>query len=236
MLYCNYHLRNMKILLLLLSLFSFNYLQAQNETYVELTTPKGLIVLKLYNETPKHRDKFLEVIKNGWYDGAQFNRIIQGFVIQGGMLDDEIEKREKRMDKPGPRIDEEIKDSLIHKKGALGAGRNSNPEKSSFVNQFYIVQGKTYTDQQLDSLEQGKMAGRQIPAWKRAIYKAEGGIPYLDNDFTIFGEVVVGLDIVDTIAALPTYPNDHPKSPCTIKFKVVKKKDAVKYSSHQAGK
>lgn len=197
-------------------------------TFVEISTPQGNILLLLYDETPKHRDMFVQAIRNGWYTGTEFNRIIPQFVIQGGMLDAVIEQREKMMDKPGPRIDAEFHDSLFHKKGALGAGRNDNPEKSSFVNQFYIVQGKKYTDAEMDELEKGRLKGRKIPAWKREVYRTTGGTPFLDNDYTIFGEVVQGLEVVDAIAATPTYENDHPKAPVKITLRVLKKKEAEK--------
>lgn len=219
----------MRLFFLFLLLATFGFAQKPTPVYVEITTPKGSIYLRLYDQTPKHRDMFVQMIRNGGYAGTEFNRVIQNFVIQGGMLDDVIEQREKTFDKPGPRIDAEIFDSLLHKKGALGMGRNENPEKKSFVNQFYVVQGKRYTDAELNELEQQKrMKGRKIPEWKREIYKTQGGTPFLDNDYTIFGEVVQGLDVVDSIAAIKTYKNDHPTAPVKISLRVMKKKDIEK--------
>lgn len=187
------------IVALLLSL-SVSFAKAQT-WYVQLSTPKGNMILMLYDETPKHRDNFLKGIKSGLFNGAGFNRVIKDFVSQGGELDDTILDREKlHPEIPLQRIDAEIKPDLFHKKGALGAGRNDNPEKSSYLDQIYLVQGKVRTDAELDIL--ASKSGHQFTPAQREVYKTIGGTPKLDGDYTIFGEVVQGMDVAEAINAV----------------------------------
>lgn len=169
----------------------------------------GDITLHLYEETPKHRDAFVQSIKKGLFDGAAFNRVIKGFVSQAGELDDVILEREAKQ--PGiqvSRIDAELVAGLIHKKGALGAGRNDNPEKSSYFSQIYLVAGKKHTAAQLDALEKKK--GIKFSPLQRQVYTTIGGTPHLDGDYTIFGEVVEGMEVADRINAVPTKQGDLP--------------------------
>jgi len=195
--------------------------------FVKLVTSKGDITLMLYEETPKHRDAFLETIKSGFYNEAQFNRVIKSFVSQAGELDDPILEREKlHPEIPVRRIPAEFSETLFHKKGALGAGRNDNPEKSDYYTQIYLVAGKIYTDQQLDLLEQKK--GRKFPLAQREIYKTIGGTPNLDQDYNIFGEIVSGLEVADAINTVPTDKTDLPLSPLKFKAEILSKKEAAK--------
>jgi peptidyl-prolyl cis-trans isomerase B (cyclophilin B) len=170
---------------------------------------------------------FLRMVRSGYYDNTLFNRVIKSFVIQGGELDDIIEAHEKSTGREGPRIEAELNDSLYHKRGALGAGRNDNPEKKSFVNQFYIVQGKKYTDEQLNDVETKRLKGRKIPAWQREIYKTTGGTPFLDHDYTIFGEVVTGMDVVDNIAAVETDKQDVPAEPVIVHMRILSRRESI---------
>lgn len=194
--------------------------------FVRLETTKGNITLMLYDQTPKHRDAFVKTIKQGLYDQAAFNRVIKGFVSQGGELDDTILDREKlHPEKPLVRIPAEIVPGLFHKKGALGAGRNDNPEHSSYFTQIYLVAGKPQTEEELNAMEKKK--GHQFSAAERAAYKKIGGIPRLDLDYTIFGEIVEGMDVADAINSSPTDKNDLPLTPITFTPKLLSKKEAA---------
>lgn len=214
-------------LCLFFMVFGLTVLQAQS-TFVRLLTNKGEIVLQLYDATPKHRDMFVRMIKEGLYKDAQFNRVIKGFVSQAGELDETILDREAlHPEQPLKRIDEEIKPDIFHKKGALGAGRNDNPEKRSYLTQIYLVQGKIQTDVQLDALEQKK--GMKFSAEQRKAYKTIGGCPNLDGDYTIFGEIVAGLDVAEAINSMATSKQDLPLIPVVFKAEVLKMKAAKQY-------
>jgi len=217
----------MKLFLIaLLFIFSTLMIKAQ-PSFVKLTTSKGNIIVMLYEETPKHRDAFLQTIKSGFYDNAQFNRVIKSFVSQGGELDDLILDREKlHPETQVRRIPAEFSETLFHKKGALGTGRNDNPDKSDYYTQIYLVAGKPYTDEQLDAIELKK--GRKFPLAQREIYKTIGGTPNLDQDYNIFGEVISGLEVADAINNVPTDKTDLPLSPVKFKAEILSKKEAVK--------
>jgi cyclophilin family peptidyl-prolyl cis-trans isomerase len=210
-----------KALLLLPLLFCTLVLSAQS-VQVLFETNKGNIKVMLYDQTPKHRDMFLSAIKKGEYKNAQFNRVIKDFVSQGGELDDTILNREKRHPELGAkRFPAELKPTLFHKKGALGAGRDDNPDKSSYFTQIYLVSGKVQADVQLDATEKKK--NRKIPAEQREIYKTIGGIPYLDQDYTIFGEIVEGMEIADAINTVATNKDDVPLTPVIFNISVIRK-------------
>lgn len=252
--------------------------KAEKYKYVVLETNQGIIKLKLYEDTPKHSSNFIKLVKEKHYDGLLFHRVINGFMIQGGSSDSRGAEKGKLLGggDPGYTIEAEIRPEHIHEKGALCAARQGdavNPEKRSSGEQFYIVQGKVYTDAELDKMEQSKLmeaknkfgmklfqpkqeefrryiAAQQqskadslirligseieaefkdytahlIPAGKREIYKTMGGTPFLDGEYTVFGEVVEGLDIVDKIASQKTGPNDRPEEDIVIlKAKLTKR-------------
>lgn len=256
---------------------------------VVISTEFGNIEIKLYDDTPKHKANFLKLAKEGFYDGTSFHRIIKEFMIQGGdpQSKDTTQKPPQLPNPNEPLLDAEISTKHIHKKGALAAARTSgqvNPEKKSSGTQFYIVQGKKFTDGALDTLElmqkqmrmrdfqftfinrpenewffkivsqdgDGKayddfrkkypdslknLEGRfkesfeaelknnpvEISKENRNIYKMIGGAPQLDNDYTVFGEVVSGLEIIDKIAAVETDDKDKPKKRIPIKVQVINK-------------
>lgn len=184
---------------------------------VEIKTNFGTMVLKLYNETPLHRDNFIKLVQEKFYDGVLFHRIIEGFMIQGGdpksinapdsvMLGDG--------EAPGDRIPAEFKNNLVHKKGALAAARDNNPEKASSNCQFYIVQGKkTETVDEINMMECNVRSANPSFTYsttQRNLYKTIGGTPFLDQNYTVFGEVVKGLEVIDKIAAMPKNDNDRP--------------------------
>ncbi|WP_316839227.1 peptidylprolyl isomerase [Pedobacter gandavensis] len=217
----------MKFLFSTLALSLLTVICFAQSRFVRLVTNKGNITLMLYDETPKHRDAFLKSIKNGIYNDAAFNRVIKGFVSQGGELDETILDREKLSpEKPLARIPAEIVPTLFHKKGALGAGRNDNPEHSSYLSQIYLVEGKKQTDDQLDALELQK--GKKFSSGQRATYKTIGGIPRLDWDYTIFGEIVEGMEVAEAINSTATDKNDLPLVPIKFTPKVLSQKEAAK--------
>ena len=195
-------------------------------TFVRFETKQGNILVMLYDETPRHKQMFLDQIKKGTYKKAEFNRVIKDFVNQGGELDDSILNREKRRPELGaPRFPAEIKPNLIHKRGTFGAGRDDNAEKASYFNQIYFVIGKKWTDELLDGVE--KRTGRKISAVHREIYKTVGGTPHLDGDYTLFGEIVEGLEVADAINSVKTDKNDVPLSPVIFNVSVLSKKEGI---------
>lgn len=202
-------------------------------TYVRLSTNKGDIVVMLYDATPAHRDMFVKGIKNGTYKNALFNRVIKSFVSQGGELDETILNREKENPElPVKRLAPEIKSELFHKQGALGAGRDDNPEKSSYLSQIYLVQGKKQTDDELDAIEKKK--GNSFSAFQRMVYKEKGGCPRLDGDYTIFGEIVSGLDVADAINVVPTDAKDIPLQAIKFHAEILSKKETATFRKARA--
>lgn len=213
------------ILTIILS-FLICTVQAQTN-YVRLSTSKGNILIMLYDATPDHRDNFINQVKKGLFKDQEFNRVIKNFVSQGGELDDTILDREKlNPQAPVQRLAAEIRPELFHKRGALGAGRNDNPEKSSYLDQIYLVEGKIQTDAQLDELELKK--GMKFSASQRETYKTTGGIPRLDQDYTVFGEIVSGIDVAKSINNVPTDKNDHPLKKEAFTIHILSKKEISK--------
>jgi cyclophilin family peptidyl-prolyl cis-trans isomerase len=244
------------------------------ERLVEISTDYGVMVAKLYNETPLHRDNFVKLVKQGFYDSLLFHRIIKSFMIQGG------DPTSKNADSTqmlgsgdvGYRIPAEFKPSLFHKRGALSAARDNNPQKASSGCQFYIVQGKTFTIEELEKIinsrnlsrkqlmmytlyqsdtVQAKLAALQAEGNKDAQqnymlslqneveneynklepskidydqidhYMKIGGTPHLDGDYTVFGEVISGLEVMDKIAAVQTRPGDRPMKDVRMKIRLL---------------
>lgn len=188
---------------------------AAAETLVLITTNFGDMTLKLYNDTPIHRDNFIKMIREGWYDDSPFHRIIPGFMIQGG------QNKDGRQD-PGYTIEAEFRPGHLHKKGALAAARlgdQVNPEKRSSGCQFYIVQGTVLDNATLDSYEQ--RYGTKFSAEQRQAYTTLGGAPWLDGGYTVFGELVSGYEVVDKIAAVPRDGSDKPLEPVTMKIEIL---------------
>jgi peptidyl-prolyl cis-trans isomerase B (cyclophilin B) len=156
--------------------------------------------MELYDETPKHRDNMIKLIKKGFYDSLLWHRVIPGFVIQGGDPDSKRAAPDKMLGDGdvGYRIPAEINDKFYHVRGALGAARDNNPEKASSGCQFYIVVGRKFTDEEIDKAEQ--RSSHKHTAAQREAYKKLGGTPHLDGGYTVFGEVVEGMPVVDKIA------------------------------------
>lgn len=196
----------MKKLFLLLILFTAMGLSAQQntETLILIKTSKGDITAKLYNDTPQHRDNFIKLIKQGWYNGSPFHRVISNFMIQGGG------SANGKQD-PGYTIEAEILPHYIHKKGALAAARmgdNVNPERRSSGSQFYIVQGQKYDANTLSMMSQRSQVNYTDE--QKQLYSTLGGTPHLDGAYTVFGEVVSGFEVIDAIAGVQTGRGDVP--------------------------
>jgi len=198
---------------------------------VLLLTDSGSIVLRLSDSTPLHRNNFLLLVKQGYYDSVLFHRVIQYFMIQSGDPNSKQAKKEEHLGNGGPSINitAEFRVTLFHKRGALAAARmgdDVNPKKESSGSQFYIVQGKKFTAAGLDSVETYRLKGRKIPAAERQVYETIGGSPHLDQNYTVFGEVVSGMEVVDRIAATQTRPEDNRPIADTkiIKASLVKRK------------
>jgi peptidyl-prolyl cis-trans isomerase B (cyclophilin B) len=196
---------------------------------VLLETSKGNIQIRLSNETPLHRDNFLKLVKMHYYDGILFHRVIQQFMIQAGDPESKKATPGQPLGNGGPsyKVSAEFRANLFHKKGVIAAARDNNPEKSSSASQFYLTQGKVFTEEGLDSLENNRLK-RKIPVEHRKVYTTLGGVPHLDQNYTVFGEVVKGLSIVDSIAAVPTSKGADKDRPLEdvkiIKAKLVKRK------------
>ncbi len=181
--------------------------------FYEIATPKGRMVIRLYDETPKHRDNFAKLVSEKFYDGTTFHRVMEEFMIQGG---DPLSKDDDPLNDgtggPGYTIDAEIRPLLYHKKGALASARQPdqvNPERKSSGSQFYIVQGTVMTADELAYLEsqiKTRVPDFTLTPESRAAYMSVGGTPFLDGQYTVFGELVEGYDVLDAIAATET-PN-----------------------------
>lgn len=228
-------------LLLLATLFSLAAFSQQDvkikkkdrKRDIEMVTTAGAIVLRLSDSTPEHRDNFLRLVKSHYLDSMLFHRVIRGFMIQAG--DPASIRAEARVPLgnggPGYTLPAEMVPSLFHKKGALAAARQGddvNPERRSSGSQFYVVQGRTFSDAQMDSIERVRLQGRKIPAERREYYRTVGGTPQLDGNYTVFGEVVRGLEVVDTIANTETSKGADRDRPLTdvriLSVKLIKRK------------
>jgi len=172
-------------------------------TRVKISTDLGEIVVRLYNKTPKHRDNFIKLVTEHTYDSTLFHRVINGFMIQGGDPNSKHANPGEMLGNGdvGYTIPAEFDSSLYHKRGALCAARTDNPEKASSGCQFYIVQGRKISDGELDNI--GMSRNIRYTSAQRMTYKMNGGTPQLDMNYTVFGEVESGMDVVDKIALAP---------------------------------
>ena len=245
-------------------------------TKVKINTTEGEIVVRLYDETPKHRDNFIKLAKESYYDGTLFHRVIKDFMIQGGDPNSKDAPAGKMLGTGGPGYTipaEFVYPQLFHKRGALSAARQGdevNPKRESSGSQFYIVWGKVYKPQELKQMErqlamqQEQTVFNSLVAENRAkimdlrrnrdqaglqelqdeliaqtkatcsempkpeftpeqveAYTTVGGTPFLDNQYTVFGEVESGLDVVEKIQNTATAPGDRPKVDISMTMEVV---------------
>ncbi len=193
----------------------------KKEEVVVMETTEGTIVLKLYDQTPLHRDNFRSLVAEGAFDSLLFHRVIQDFMIQGGDPDSKYAE-------PGVLLGEgdrdytvpaefRLEDGIFHRRGVLAGAREGddvNPEQRSSAMQFYIVWGKIFDDAGLDKVQErldNRTGGRvKLTPEMREVYKTVGGTPHLDGQYTVFGEVVSGLDVVDAIQRVPTDEHNRP--------------------------
>jgi peptidyl-prolyl cis-trans isomerase B (cyclophilin B) len=195
---------------------------APERCLVEIETDYGTMTAELYNATPQHRDNFVKLAEEGFYDGLLFHRVISGFMLQGGDPNSRDAKPGQSLGFGGPsyQVPAEFVDSLVHVKGALCAARTNNPEKKSSGSQFYIVQGAPVSEdvlRQIEAMKSFHYAPEQVEA-----YKTLGGTPHLDRDYTVFGRVVKGLEVIDKIGAVKTGQGDRPVTDVKMKITVIK--------------
>jgi cyclophilin family peptidyl-prolyl cis-trans isomerase len=195
--------------------FLTGYGKENPETMVLIQTNMGDIKVRLYEETPLHRANFIRLAKGGFYDGAEFYRVLEDFMIQGG----DYEKRKINIGRY--RIPEEMDPSLIHKRGALAMARyeENNPENRSSSHNFFIVQGKELS--RLDVQAFAQESGIKYTPEQIRTYTTLGGEPGLDQVYTVFGEVVEGLDVVEKISKVEVDAQKWPLKPVTMKMKVL---------------
>ncbi len=195
-------------------------LSCSNENHVSITTEYGTMKVQLFDSTPKHKENFKKLVKEGFYNDLLFHSVIKGFMIQGG----DLESRGAALDKPlgsgGPGYTIPAEIGTPHFKGMLSAarlGNEVNPSKESSGSQFFIVHGGPVTDADLDAMEHAK--GIKYSPSQREKYKKLGGTPMLDGDYTVFGEVISGLDVIDKIADVPKDSRDRPTSDVKMSIK-----------------
>jgi len=206
----------------LLFISIFNMSQAQEKTFIQVETPMGTMKGFLHNETPQHRDNFIKLINENFYDSLLFHRVIPGFMIQGGDPDSRNAKPGTALGMGGPKyqVPAEFVDSLAHVKGALAAARNNNPEKKSSGSQFYIVAGRPVNNNEL-AMQEFKH-NFKYPESVKAEYLNSGGVPFLDHDYTVFGQITDGLDIIDKIAAAMADGRNRPLDNVWMKISIIK--------------
>lgn len=193
---------------------------------VRIETNYGSILIMLYNNTPLNTGNMVKLAKEHMYDSTLFHRCIPQFVIQGGDPDSKTAKPGQMLGEGGLKytVPAEINNEYYHKRGALGVARDQTPDKSGSASQFYIVVGKKFTDADLDKIAKQR-ADRTYTPEQREVYKTMGGTPHLDGNYTVFGEVIGGMDVVDKIASLPRDAHDRPNEDVRIlSLRVLKRK------------
>ena len=190
---------------------------------IKISTGFGEIIIKLSDSTPLHRDNFVKLVKEGFYDSLLFHRIIPNFMIQGGDPSSKYAQAGEMLGNGGgdlARIPAEFHPSLYHKKGALAAARDGNPQMASSASQFYLVEGKIYTDAQLNMLEEQR--GSKFSPEQRIIYTTVGGTPQLDKAYTVFGEVESGMEVITQITHVQKDENNRPLGDVRMKIELMK--------------
>lgn len=205
------------LLTLLVSVFINAALFSQGEKQVKvlISTDMGDMTAILYNETPQHRDNFVKLIKEGWYENSPFHRVMKNFMIQGG------QNADGRLD-PGYTVPAEFVDGKYHKFGALAAARKPdqvNPQLASSGSQFYIVQGQVTTFETLDSYS--RRSGVTYTNDQIEAYTTVGGTPHLDGGYTVFGELIDGFEVIDKIASVKTDKANKPLEPVVMSIKII---------------
>ncbi|TDE12767.1 peptidylprolyl isomerase [Dyadobacter psychrotolerans] len=216
--------------LCLLSIHTFAQKSSKKDDLVTIKTEQGTMQVILFDETPKHKANFIKLAKDKFYDGLLFHRVIEGFMIQGGDPESKNAKPGDMVGKGdnGYKIPAEFSPKLFHQKGALAAARDNNPTKESSGCQFYIVQGKKWN--KADLAKQTARAARKITDEQKAVYETVGGTPHLDGSYSVFGQVIDGIDVIDKITSYPRDDRDRPEKNIVMKVSVkkVKKKKIMK--------
>ncbi len=208
------------ILCLSLILCHLSFCVAQDRAEVLMETSEGSIRIQLYNETPKHRDNFLQLVKAHYYDSLTFHRVIKDFMVQGGKRDANSPNapNTQHLTPSTQTIEAEFRTpQLFHKRGALAAAREGddvNPERRSSPTQFYFVWGRKYSERAMEFTE--NRLNLQLTPEQREAYMTIGGTPHLDGTYTVFGEIVEGLDVVERMQAAATDDADRPLQPIYI--------------------
>ena len=198
---------------------------SQDRVKVKISTKYGDMVAELYDETPIHRDNFIKLVKDGFYDGTLFHRVIPGFMIQGGDPSSIDSNPNLRTGNGGPgyTLPAELNPQFFHKKGALAAARMSdaiNPKKESSGSQFYIVEGQVYDDTSINLMAQ--RMGTEFSSAQKIAYTTIGGTPQLDANYTVFGELVEGLDVISKISNVSRDKNNLPKEKVIMNISFIK--------------
>jgi peptidyl-prolyl cis-trans isomerase B (cyclophilin B) len=192
----------------------------EKEYQAVISTNLGDITILLYNTTPVHRDNFIKLVNEGFYDDLLFHRVIDNFMIQGGDPASKTAAAGAPLGSGGPGYEIAPEIGSPHLRGALAAARTPNPEKKSSGSQFYIVTGQKVSERELQQYEVSKKI--KYNESQRKIYLEQGGTPALDMEYTVFGEVVSGMDIVDKIAKVEKDQRDRPATDVRMKIKMLK--------------
>ncbi|TAH17483.1 MAG: peptidylprolyl isomerase [Cytophagales bacterium] len=212
--------------------------KSKKDFLITITTEFGNIYLLLYDETPKHKANFIKLAKKGFYDSLLFHRVIDNFMIQGGDPNSKNAKAGERLGNGdvGYKIDAEFVPTIFHRRGVIAAARDGNPQKASSGCQFYIVQRKPLSEPEIQQME--ARIGKPIPENQKEVYRKIGGTPHLDMGYSVFGEVIQGMEIVDKIAATPKDPFDRPQKDIRMSIKVeeIRKKKITKLFGYQFDK
>jgi peptidyl-prolyl cis-trans isomerase B (cyclophilin B) len=216
----------MKKLPIIAGLLALGFNAGAQKREVKIFTPYGKMIVALSDETPAYRDNFVKLVKKRFYDGLLFHRVIRDFMIQGGDPNSRHASGGQALGDGdvGYTIPADFVPDLFHRKGALAAARQGdmvNPQKASSGCQFYIVEGKTYTAEQLSVIQQ--RTGHVFTAEERKVYETQGGTPFLDGSYTVFGQVVQGMAVLDSIARVPTDGRDRPVRDVPMKIRLVHK-------------
>lgn len=221
-----YHKLAISGVLLLLSINVSAQKPSKKDYLITIKTEKGVMHAILFDEAPKHKANFIKLSQEKFYDGLLFHRIIEDFMIQGGDPNSRNAKEDDRIGNGdnGYKIPAEFSPKLFHQKGALAAARDNNPAKESSGCQFYIVEGRKWSNADLD--KQAARAARKPTEAQRKVYETVGGTPHLDGAYSVFGQVIDGLPVIDKIAMEPRDERDRPKTnlKMTVSVKKMKKK------------
>lgn len=200
--------------------------------FVKIETDSGTMIARLSNKTPLTTENFIKLVREHFFDGLLFHRVIKAFMIQGGDPDSKNAKPGQELGNGGLKytVPAEFDTSLFDKNGALAMARESddvNPQKASSSTQFYIVEGRTFTNPEMDKIEEKFKI--KIPENHREIYRTIGGAPFLDMNYTVFGQVISGLDVIDKIASAARDQNNRPLNDIKMKITLLKKSEYRKY-------